>query len=140
MKLIAPALGIVLGFVVLAASPVAAAVTITCPQEVMVNIVGKNLPAGFTNSLFDRRAEFQATNALPSGPQPTYVVCSYKVVQPNETPPLNPNFWVKRDFPANTTCSQHGANEWECLTAMERQLRQSIPQPKVDRPTVPVPR
>ncbi len=50
MKLIAPALGIVLGFVVLAASPVAAAVTITCPQEVMVNIVGKKVRSRRTSS------------------------------------------------------------------------------------------
>ena len=87
--------------------------------------------------LFDRRDE---TNALPSGPQSTYVVCAYKVVQPNEAPPLNPNFWLRQDFPQYTTCAQRGASEWERLTAREKQLRQSIPQPKLDRPAVPVPR
>jgi hypothetical protein len=73
MRLIALVFGFVGGFVVLTTSPVAAAVTITCPQEVMVNIVGKNLPAGMTTWLFDRRAEFHSTSALPSG-QPTVPV------------------------------------------------------------------
>jgi hypothetical protein len=136
MRLIA----LVLGLVVLTVSPVAAAVIITCPQEVMVNAVGKNLPAGFTTWLFDRRAEFHSTSALPSGPQPTFVTCAYKMVQPNEPAPLNPNFNIRQDFPPFTTCSQRGDKEWECLTAMERQLRQSMPQPKLDRPTLPVPR
>jgi len=132
-------IALVIGLVALMASPAAAVITITCPQEVMVNIVGKNLPAGMTTWLFDRRAEFHSTSALPSG-QPTFITCAYKVMQPIEAPPKNPNFNTRQDFPANMTCSQRGANEWECLTAMERQLRQSIPQPKVDRPTVPVPR
>ena len=127
------------GIIVLTASPVAAAVTITCPPEVTVNYVGKNLPAGWTTELFDRRAEFQLTYPLPSG-QPTQIVCYYKVMQPNEAPPLNPNFWLQQAIPVNTTCSQRGADSWECLTALERQLRQPLPQPRLDRPTSPVPR
>jgi hypothetical protein len=135
MKLMALVLGLVLSM----ASSAAAAVTITCPPEVMVNYVGKNLPVGLTTWLFDRRGEFHSTNALPSG-QPTFVVCAYKVMQPGEAQPLNPNFWLQQNIPANTTCSQRGADSWECLTALERQLRQPLPQPRLDRPTVPVPR
>jgi hypothetical protein len=139
MKLIVLGFGFVGGLAVLTASPAAAAVTITCPPVVMVNYVGKNLPAGLTTWLFDRRAEFHSTGVLPTG-QPTYVVCYYKVMQPLEAPPANPNFWLQQNFPANTTCSQRGADSWECLTALERQLRQSLPQPRLDRPTSPVPR